>query len=432
MPNVIKKLLIALIVVGLGWYIYSLIKHAIAREKPSKVIRMWTAPTDYQLKFWSEAAKRWNKMGKGMKVVVNSIPAAGSSEAAILNSIASRTSPDISENIFDGFSAQLAQIGAVYNMKKMDGYKKLVKMRKMEKVMKGIQYKGENYMFPDLFLPAPYVWNWEMLQELGWDDVPKTYSDVYKLSKQFCTNKLKYALQVSMGRNWWNRWVDFITLYYAASYGKPYIEEGKAVFDNKCGKEVLTFYETLYDNGWAPNNTDKTLYFYEGKVLGMTIDPYDIDFMKNNFPHLLNKIKIGPIVVPDGMQNKGYCFMDVKGLVIFKSSHHPEEAWEFLKWVFSSDEMTILWMKLSNHPASRGDLLTNPAFEDFFDDNDLLKQIARFIPLGRPAAPITKTAEVQQVMTQNLTNAMIYNVDTVDKALKEASQKIDRILAKED
>jgi multiple sugar transport system substrate-binding protein len=433
MSKFIKYLVIVLIIIGLGWYIYSLVQNAENRTN-RKVISLWTAPTDFQLAFWSKAAEKWNKMGKGPKIVVNSIPAADSSEAAILNSIASRTSPDICENIFDGFSAQLAQIGAIHNMKDFEGFDELVKERKMESVMKRIQYKGENYMFPDLFLTTQYGWNWEILQKLGWTDVPRTYSDVYKLGKQFCDSKLKYALQVSPGRNWWNRWNDFISLYYGASKGQPYIdiENNKASFNDKYGKEALTFYKTLFDNGWAPNNTSNTMYFYEGKVVGMLCMPYDIDFMKNNFPDFLKKIKIGPIVVPDGMENKGYSLMDAKGMVIFKDSPHAKESWDFLRWVFSSDEMTILWMKLSRHPASRGDLLTNPKFKEFFDENPLLKQIAGFIPYGRPSAPITKTADVQQIMTDDLTNAMIYNTTTVDKALKNASEKIDKVLAKED
>ena len=430
MSKIIKNLIIVLIVIGLGWYIYSLVENGMNRKNP-KVISMWTAPTDFQLSFWSQAAEKWNKSGKGMKVVVNSIPAADSSEAAILNSIASRTSPDICENIFDGFSAQLAQIKAIYNMKEMDGYEELVKMRKMENVMKKIQYKGENYMFPDLYLPTTYGWNWDILQKLGWKDVPRTYSDVYKLAEQFCDSKMKYALQVSSGRNWWCRWNDFISLYYAASSGKPYIENDKASFDNKYGKEVLTFYRKLYDNGWAPNNTQNTLYFYEEKVVGVQMGPYDIDYMRNNFPAFLKKVRMGPMVVPDGMENKGYCFMDVKGMVVFKSSKHPKEAWEFLKWVFSSDEMTILWMDLSRHPASRGDLLTNPAFKKFFDEHPLQKARAAYIPYGQPSAPITKTADVQQIMTDDLTNAMIYKVDNVGGALKTASEKIDKVLAKD-
>ena len=429
MSKLFKKLIIVLIILGLGWYIYSLVKHGMERTNP-KVISIWTAPTDYQLAFWSQAAEEWNKSGKGMKVVVNTIPAADSSEAAILNSIASRTSPDISGNVFDGFSAQLAQIGAIYNISDFDGYEQLVEKRKLGNIMKTIRYKNENYMFPILLLPTQYGWNWDILQKLGWKDVPKTYSDVYKLSKQFCDTNMKYSLQISGGRNWWSRWGDFISLYYAASIGKPYIdvENNKAAFDNKYGKEVLTFYKKMFNNGWAPNNTTRTQYFYQEKVLGLFVDPYEIDFMKKNFPDFLNKVKIGPMVVPDGMSAKGYCFMDIKGMVIFKDSPHPEEAWKFLRWVLNSDEKVVTWMELSNHPASRGDLLTNPKFREFFNKNRLLKDIAANIPFGRPSAPITKTADVQQIMTDDLTNAMIYKTATVDKALKNAQEKIDKIL----
>jgi multiple sugar transport system substrate-binding protein len=67
----------------------------------------WTAPNPLQESFWKEVVSEWNQNNPDIQIKWSTIPAAGSSEEAILTSIASGRMPDICTNIFSGFAAQL-------------------------------------------------------------------------------------------------------------------------------------------------------------------------------------------------------------------------------------------------------------------------------------------------------------------------------------
>lgn len=80
-----------------------------ADENNQKSIKLWIAPNITQEVYWGEVVKEWNNIPGNRKVEFTTIPAAGSSEEAIMNALASGTEPDISTNIFIGFAKQLSE-----------------------------------------------------------------------------------------------------------------------------------------------------------------------------------------------------------------------------------------------------------------------------------------------------------------------------------
>ena len=428
MGKAIKSLVVIVVIALLGWYIWSLVTHR-QHLTESNVLHLWIAPARDQEIFWTEATKAWNKSGQGMKVVFKTIPAAQSSEEAIFNSIASRTTPDICTNIFSGFGAQLASLDAIYDLTGFDGYHKLIKHRKMEKIMEGWAVDNKNYVMPIYNNPTMYAWRWDVLQKLGWKDVPKTYSDVFKLGKQVYVPNKKYPMQLISQPTWWSRWWDFITLYYAASGGKPYIVDNKAVFDNQYGKEVMTFIDQIFKKGYTPKDTVNDENFYLGAALGMVFTPPSINKVRQNYPKLLEKIKLGPILVPDNYKGKIYSLADSKGLIIFKSTQYPKEAWKFIKWVFSQDKFSLLWLEATSMLPARGDLLENHVFDEYLEKNRFTREYVKYVNTTIPSAPITKTIYVQDAMTNDLIEPIKFQTESVDEALSKTVKKINKDLA---
>ena len=60
-----------------------------------KKIVFWTAPNPNQETFWKELVEKWNAEHPDVQIEWSVIPAAGSSEEAILNAIAAGNAPDI-------------------------------------------------------------------------------------------------------------------------------------------------------------------------------------------------------------------------------------------------------------------------------------------------------------------------------------------------
>lgn len=76
-------------------------------------IKMWVAPNENEEAFWNKMVTEWNKDPAHTPVQFTPIPAANSSEEAIMNALASGTEPDISSNIFIGFASQLVDVGQI-------------------------------------------------------------------------------------------------------------------------------------------------------------------------------------------------------------------------------------------------------------------------------------------------------------------------------
>ena len=72
-------------------------------------IVFWTAPNPLQEQFWKPLIEEWNSNHPEAQIDWKTIPAAGSSEEAILTAVAAGSAPDFCTNIFSGFAAQLAE-----------------------------------------------------------------------------------------------------------------------------------------------------------------------------------------------------------------------------------------------------------------------------------------------------------------------------------
>ena len=209
---------------------------------------------------------------------------------------------------------------------------------------------------------------------------------------------------------------------------KPYIENNKAVFDNEYGKEVIKFFDQIVKKGYTPLDTSSDD-FYIGNIIGKIFLPSDIRKIKETYPKILKHIKLTPIPVPDSHKGKKYMFADSKGLVIFKSSKHPQEAWKFINWVFSQEKYSLLWLQYTTNLPARGDIITNPIFKDYLNENRFSKVFAKYINNLVPPASITKTIYVQEAMTNKLIEPIQFQTQSVDEALKNASEVINENLA---
>ncbi len=423
-----ERVIIIVILVLLGWYVFSIIENKTQKRDPN-ILTLWVAPNQAQGLFWGKVVKEWNKTGLGLKVKVRTIPASGSSEEAILTSLVANTNPDMCTNIFSGFGAQLSSLGAIHSLSEFKGYKELIKKRKMENIMEHWKYKGVNYILPLYCSPALNWWRWDKLQKYGYNKIPRTYSDLYELAKKVTIPFKQYAIYVVRGRDWWDRWFDYIAYYYAAGDGKPYIKDNKAVLDNEYSREVLDFFKTCIDNKWTMPGDMKDI-FYKGQVFGETHGPWDILVAEQMYPEILKVVKVGPILVPDSHKGPLYTYADSKGMIIFKSCPNKEEAWKFMEWVFSQDKYSKLWLVETSMPPARGDLMTNPIFEDYYKDHPIAAKYAEYVPRAIPTAFITETLDVQMAMTNLVIEPLQYKTSTVNEAITKLTSKINKILEK--
>lgn len=400
----------------------------------SVTLTFWTAPNPQQEAFWKALVEQWNKEHPDIQIDWKTIPAAGSSEEAILTAIAAGQAPDICTNIFSGFAAQLIEEDVLVPFDEEFGkdFWILVEARQMESVIEGWAYKGHHYVIPIYSNPMLMWWRKDVLQDLGFDKPPRTYSEIYELAKKYAVPGEKYAMIVLKGRNWWDRWFDFITFYYAASGGKPYIdvEKGKAVFNDEYGKKVAEFIYTMFKNKWTAVDWGAEFPLNNLKALGSLMGPWSINWAKENYPDVYNNLWLAPPPVPDDYPANApiKTFADTKGLVMFKSCKYKKEAFEFIKWVFSNPLNDVRWIELTKMPPARADLGTNPLFAKFMEEDPYFAAYAGQVGNAVPPALITTTIDVQEAMTTFLTEPLMYLKATPEGALNQAVKEVNKLL----
>jgi multiple sugar transport system substrate-binding protein len=273
-----------------------------------------------------------------------------------------------------------------------------------------------------------FWWNKDLLEEAGFDKPPRTYSEVYELAEKICVPNEVYAMHFLYGNSWWHRWFDFITFYYAAGDGAPYIdvEKQKAVFNNDAAVEVVKFGQTLYENNWTSNElTDNAL--FEGKLAANLMGTWAIKWGKDTFPEVFpDKILMSAPPVPDNYpEDKPVkSFADTKGMIMFKSTQYKEEAWQFIQWVYSKLEHDKMWLEMTGLPPVRDDLMTNQAFKPFLDENPMLVEFVKQIPYSLPPALTSKTTEVQDLMTTELTEPIFLSDKSAEEIVENAVEVI--------
>ena len=399
-----------------------------AAHAADDAIKLWIAPNEVQEAFWKVAVDGWNESGNGMQVEFTTIPASGSSEEAILTAVASGNAPDISTNIFSGFAAQLAELDQLVDLSSLDGFDGLVAHRKMATIMQGWENGGKSFVFPIYSNPILVWWRADLLETAGWSELPKTFDDVYKLSEQVSEPGKTFGMKVIAGNNWWDRWFDYISFYYAVSNGAPYIADGKAVYDNEAGKTVLGFFKTMFDNEWTSYDFGSDDPFVTGAVYGAVKGPWDIPYFTNQFPEVLKNVKIGPMLGETASDGLMPTFADTKGLVMFSHSKVQPEAWEFIKWVFSNEDLTLLWLEKTGLPPARGDLTEHAALSAYYAENPLAAEYAKYVGVAVPPAMITQTIDVQKSMGTEMIEPIAFKTKDLDAAIADSVARTNALI----
>lgn len=404
--------------------------HAGPSTGKADVIRMWVAPNPAEERFWTIAVERWNRLGKGMPVAFTTIPATGGSEEAILTALVAGSGPDISTNIFPGFAVQLANLGQLQDISAMPGFEQIKAARQMEQILQDALVDGHQYVMPMYYTPILIWWRADLLRELGFQTPPRTFEEVYELSRRRAARDGGLGMQVLAGREWRSRWFDYVAYFYACSGGAPYIQDRQAHYDSPAGIAALTFIQTMFRNRWTTLAIEADDPLPTGLVVGAAHGAWDISYYAQNHPETLKQIVIGPMLrdaagfQPDA---KTHTFADAKGMVLFKSSQRKAEALAFMAWVFSDEELSLLWFKETGMPPARGDLMSNPRFADFFRDNPLAAQYAAYVDAARPSAHLEETIDINKIMVQ-MVDRVLFDARPVQSAAAEATRDTDQLL----
>ena len=279
--------------------------------------------------------------------------------------------------------------------------------------------------------PVMMFYNTRMLEEVGVDGIPATYSEYFAAAEKFKQNRTSDGQTIWMGERdirpiWWQRLFDYFPFYIAASSGRTLFDKGAVAFENNFGTEVFAFFQKCYEKQYFPRT-----YFQAGdpflleKKASDVAGAWEIATIMKFFPDL--KFTVAPLPVPDDHKGPVYTYGDFKNISIFSNTEHPREAWEFVKFLVTAGHDLAL-LQIANQIPIRGDLLTNPLFAEYFRQNPLMVSFAKQAPYTRGMDAVPDLKEIFDELSQEYEACAVYGKKTPAEAVHDAAVRANVIM----
>lgn len=326
---------------------------------------------------------------------------------------------------------------AVVPLDTLPGWEELLKSRKMEQTIQAWQFPdGHYYILPIYSNAMLFGWRTDTLEALGYEEPPRTYSEVIEAGKKLREHDRGMFLlaRPALAQNtWWERWFDFLLLYNAASDGQPFISGSEITADDGAVLQVFRFYKELNDDQLLLTRT-ATDPFATGLSIWQELGPWTFSDWAERFPELQYGVNytLTPAPVPDGFpaDQPVKTFADAKGLVIYAQSSPEEQRalFEFIKWVYADPANDLEWLEVTGLPPARDDLSTNPVFQAFFEANPVLLPYAEALPHAVPPFTNSRFADIQTTLSDEGLLPVLAGRKTPEEAWRDAKAAIQEIL----
>lgn len=391
--------------------------------KGSVEITYWCDSNPISVNLAEILVKKWNSGHPDIQVKLVPIPASHSSEETILAAIAGGTTPDLSENIWSGGVPTYSSAGGMVKLDELPGYWEHVNSRVPEEMLKGIICPdGHHYALPYRTNPAMVLYNTNIFKEAGVTAPLQTYSQFYEAAAKICTDTNgdgridRWMGSPSLLPIWWQRMFDFYCFYIASSNGKRLIENDQLTFSGDDAEQVMGFFREMYDNDYYPRTTFQSDPFNAGKVATLITGPWHLTYLEKYKPDDL-EYDLMPLPVPDGRTGPVSTYSSTHCLGIFSTTQHPEEVWEFVKYL-TSPENDLELLKTAHQLPVRMNLIEDDYFKDYFVNNPLMLKFAQQLPHCPAMDTNENFKEILDAISQEYEACAIYGRKSPQEAIK--------------
>jgi multiple sugar transport system substrate-binding protein len=396
----------------------------------------WCSNNPQEIQFATAQTKSWNTIHTSETVHQQPIPEGQSSEEVILAAVVGKTTPDIYANMWQGNVEMFARAGVLIPLDTLQGFVPFIRERCDSAVIKEItSVDGHIYQVPWKVNPIMCIYNKNLFLQNDITELPETYSAYLIAAEKFKQNsKMRGLTKNWFGYTevkpiWYQRFFNFLPLYYAASDGAPLIVNNKAAFNNKYAIQVFAFLQSLYENG-----------YYSREILSASADPFVSQQIATKLvgpweiPHLLGipdrNFEFGYYEppVPDNHSGPVFTYANPKNMVIFNTCKTPQIAWEFIKTMITKQGDEHL-LEVTGQLPRRKNLATDPFFKDFFTKNPMLVPFARQVPFIKEVDNCEVIVEVLDIISQEYESCVVYGKKTPAKAIGDAETAVNVLLA---
>lgn len=285
---------------------------------------------------------------------------------------------------------------------------------------------GKKYLISVENFVYPMFYNTDMFAEAGITSFPKTHSEFLEVARKLTDpSKNQYGWDMSLSlQNPTGIQNDIMAMVWASG------DKGLPDPNNAGVKTVFSLVNTMYQEGlivpgsMTAQEQDKVEHFVNGRTATMIDSLAHINMIRERNPDLNFDIDLVP--VKDGHEGKHIMDSASWGVAISKSSKHPEEAWEFVKYLMSPEVNAFIADSVNAFPGNikgdpqwvKADAMNAKAYK-MYQENGVRNEFQ-----GAPEAN-----NLMRLMSEQLQN-MLNGKQSIDQALEATSAAWAEVYAK--
>lgn len=384
-------------------------------------IDVWLSNNEQEVEWGKAVVEAWNAEHPDEKVTAQEIPAGSSSEEAITAAITAGTAPCLVYNVAPAAVSGWVKQGGLVDLSKIDGGSDYITERGGD--VESYSTDGSYYQLPWKSNPVMVMYNKALFTAAGIDpENPQmnTYDAFLDGAQKIVDSGVQSAIWPAPTSEFYQPWFDFYPLYLAETDGTMLVEDGKATIDSDAGRTVADFWATIYKDKLAPNEAATDDAMSAGTTAMQLAGPWAI-------PSYADTVDVGfmPVPTSDGRENP-VTFADSKSVSMFTACENQGTAWEFLKFS-TSVESDGQFLEATGQMPMRTDL--TGTFADYFEANPNYVSFAEQAESTADVPSIPNSVEAWQAFRDAYSPAVIFGKDSIDDFLKNASSKIDELVA---
>jgi len=420
------------------FFFYSVILISCDSDKRNKeALLFWSSNNAEEIEFTQQVISDWNNQNPGEPINFQPIPEGQSSEEIILAAVVGETTPDIYANMWPGDVETYAEARKLIPLDTLDGFLEFIYQRCDSSLIDEVTSSdGHIYQVPWKMNPLMMIYNKNIIEQLGLEKSPGTYSEYFEASEKFKKDRNGdgYVDQwfgfTSVKIIWRERLMNFYPLYLAASGGASLIENNKAAFNNQYAIDVFAFLGELYKKEYYSKErlSARQDVFLASDIATKITGPWAIANADKYKPEGF-EYGFAPLPVPDNFEGPIYSSADPKNIVIFDTCEKPEIAWQFLRTMIEGKN-DLLLLTLTNQLPQRKNLLEDPEFAEFFLSHPMMIPFAEQAKYVRGVDNSTVLKEVFDLISQEYEVSVIYGLKSPEDAINDAAKAVNLLFTK--
>ena len=388
------------------------------------------------LRFWAlgregevvkDLVPEFERRNPGIHVDVQQIPFLNAHEK-LLTSCVGGTTPDLAQ-VGNTWIPELTSLGAIAPLdERVRGSATITQTDYFPGIWDTNVAGGALYGIPWYVDTRLLFYRTDLLAEAGFPEPPRTWS-------QWLEAMRRVKARQGAGR--------FAILLPVDEHEQPVIlgrELGAGLlrdgdrygdFRSPAFRQAASFYVGLFRGGLAPvwsNSQVTNVYqqFAAGDYAFYITGPWNVGEFRRRLPaEMQGKWKTAPMPAPDGSHDwPGVSVAGGASLVLFRASQHPEEVWKLVEFL-SEPAVQVRFHGLTGDLPPRASAWGFPSLAGD-------AQTAAFRAQLEQVAPAPKVPEWEEISVQiwQSLEPAIRGRESVDDALADLDERVDRILAK--